>query len=212
MIKFIYADELDSNSLLARTMFQDRAVQFKERLKWDVNVDARGYERDEYDALNPMYVISVNPDGSHGGSMRIMPTIGRTMVNEHFTHLTDNVSIVSPLIWECTRFCISPSVADRGAEVAGAVMLAGHELGLRFGLEASIGVFDYRMRRIYKSIGWEPEIIGGKGERRDRICVGLWPFSEEIRAKIADHAGLEIDDGANWFEASFPTKAEQLAA
>lgn len=212
MIKFIYADDLAGNSVLAKTMFRDRATQFSARLKWDVRVDEHGYERDQYDALNPMYVIWQQPNGTHGGSMRIMPTIGRTMVNEHFTHLTDGVTITSPLIWECTRFCIAPSAADQGAKIAGAVMLAGHELGLRFGLESSVGVFDHRMRRIYKSIGWEPEVIGCAGEGRDRICVGLWPFATEIRTKIAAQAGFAEDQGAKWFEASFAPNSTAIAA
>ncbi len=212
MIRFIYGNDLPRASKLCRTMFRDRANQFRDRLKWDVAVDENGFETDQYDALNPMYVIWELEDGSHGGSMRIMPTVGRTMVNEHFTHLTGGVTITSPLIWECTRFCISPKSADKGALVAGGVMLAGHELGLRFGLESSVGVFDLRMRRIYKSIGWEPDVIGSAGEGRKRICVGLWPFSEEIRARVAQNAGLSIDDGKRWFDASFPAAQNALAA
>ncbi|MHA3916016.1 acyl-homoserine-lactone synthase [Halovulum sp. GXIMD14793] len=134
------------------------------------------------------------------------------MVNEHFTHLTGGVTIASPLIWECTRFCISPKAAAQGKQVAGGVMLADHELGLRFGLESSVGVFDYRMRRIYKSIGWQPEIVGAEGQGRSKICVGLWPFSETIRAQIAANAGLSVDDGSHWFEMSFPDHAPAVAA
>ena len=51
MIRYIYADQLDAFPLLKRSMFRDRADQFKTRLGWDVHVDANGEERDEYDAL-----------------------------------------------------------------------------------------------------------------------------------------------------------------
>ncbi|QHQ36251.1 acyl-homoserine-lactone synthase [Algicella marina] len=212
MIRFIYADQLATVPLLAETMFRDRAAQFQERLKWDVSVDANGFERDEYDAVNPMYIMWEGSDGRHKGSMRILPTLGRTMVNEHFLHLTGGVTIQSPLIWECTRFCISPDAHDDGKRIAGGVMLAGHELGLRFGLLSSIGVFDARMRRIYRSIGWEPEVIGEAGEGRARICAGLWPFSEEIRARIAASAGLDEDLGRTWFDASFPSRVPETKA
>ena len=40
-------------------MFRDRASQFKTRLKWQVDVDENGFERDEYDALNPLYVMAL---------------------------------------------------------------------------------------------------------------------------------------------------------
>jgi len=68
MLRYIYAQDLDRFPTLAEGMFKDRADQFKTRLGWDVTVDAQGYERDEYDALNPLYVIWENADGSHGGS------------------------------------------------------------------------------------------------------------------------------------------------
>ena len=59
------------------------------------------------------------------------------MTNEHFLDLTGGVVIRSPLIWECTRFCLAP---DAPVGVAGALLVAGVELGLRFGLEQALGV------------------------------------------------------------------------
>ena len=81
MIRYIYGDELHRYPRLARSMFLDRAVQFRDRQGWDVIVNEAGEERDEYDALNPLYVVWERADGTHGGSMRFMPTTGRTMVN-----------------------------------------------------------------------------------------------------------------------------------
>ena len=104
-----------------------------------------GWERDEYDDLNPMYIIWADANGRHAGSMRTLPTIGRTMTNEHFLELTGGVRIESPLIWECTRFCIAPGAS---AQVAAGLLMAGLEMGLRFGLSQALGVFDARMPRI----------------------------------------------------------------
>jgi len=108
MIRYIYAEDLDNFPTLRDTMFKDRATQFKSRLKWEVTVNSTGHEIDQYDTLNPLYVIFELEDGTHGGSVRFLPTTGQTMVNDHFLDLTDGVRIESPLIWECTRFCISP--------------------------------------------------------------------------------------------------------
>ncbi len=205
MIRFIYADQLTSEPALASSMFNDRRRQFKERLNWDITVGDDGQERDEYDDMNPLYIIWQRPNGLHGGSMRVLPTVGRTMVNEHFAHLSDGVAIASPLIWECTRFCISPDAED-GRKVAGALMLAGCELGLRFGLTDSVGVFDNRMIRIYRNIGWEPTVTGTEGTGKDAISVGLWPITPECRASIADKTGFEVTAARDWFEASFPSQ------
>jgi acyl homoserine lactone synthase len=204
MIRFLYADQLASNPVLADTMYRDRADQFKNRLHWDVTVDENGWERDEYDDLNPLYTIWQNADGTHGGSMRTLPTIGRTMINDHFTHLTHGVTIASPLIWECTRFCLSPGAAP-GA--AGALLLAGCEMGLRFGLEQAVGVFDARMPRIYGRIGWMPDVIGTTGQGRDAISIGVWTVSDEARAEMCRRLGIPASVVSGWFDASFAAPA-----
>jgi acyl homoserine lactone synthase len=129
MLRYIYAEELNQFPKLRDTMFADRAAQFSDRLHWDVKVDENGHERDQYDDLNPLYVIWQRADGSHGGSMRFLPTTGQTMVNDHFSHLTDGVTIQSPLIWECTRFVLAEGAESR---IAAALMLGGLEIGLGF--------------------------------------------------------------------------------
>jgi acyl homoserine lactone synthase len=212
MIRYIYAEELDTLPQLKHTMFVDRATQFKTRLKWDVSVNATGYEIDEYDTLNPMYVIWQMPDGTHGGSMRLLPTVGQTMVNDHFTHLTKGVRIESALIWECTRFCISPRFEGHEKEIATALLCAGCEIGLEFGLTDSVGVFDARMVRIYRRIGWEPTILGTGGTGADKTSVGLWKVSEEARDRMCLNAGISTETPSAWFEASFPTHIPVQAA
>ncbi|WP_324373650.1 acyl-homoserine-lactone synthase [Amaricoccus sp.] len=183
-------------------MFRDRAAQFKHRLHWSVTLDENGYEVDQYDALNPLYTIWEDANGRHGGSMRTLPTIGRTMVNEHFLDLTGGVEIASPFIWECTRFCLAPGAAPG---VAAGLLMAGCEMGLRFGLEQAIGVFDARMPRIYGRIGWKPDVIGSRGEAHDSISVGLWNISEQARAEISRRSGIPVSVVARWFDRSFDT-------
>ncbi|MCR8548099.1 autoinducer synthase [Salipiger sp. P9] len=209
MIRYIYADQLDAFPLLKRSMFRDRADQFKTRLGWDVHVDANGEERDEYDALNPLYVIWERPDGTHGGSMRLLPTVGRCMVNEHFLNLTGGVRIVSPLIWECTRFCLARET-DPGT--AAALMLAGGEVMQGFGVEHYVGVFDARMVRIYKRIGSSPEVLGSQGTGRERISVGLWEFSPDAQARVSQSAGIPAMQSRAWFERAFGAEPLRVSA
>ncbi len=200
MLRYIYANELSDHAYLADTMFRDRATQFHTRLKWDVAVDAQGHERDAYDNLNPLYVIWQQPDGRHGGSMRFLPTTGQTMVNDHFLHLTDDVAIRSPRIWECTRFCLAPDAQSR---IAAALMLAGGELMRAFEISHFVGVFDARMVRIYRMIGANPDVLGQSGSGKDSVAVGLWEYDPASRARVLQKAGLSSEVSEHWFKRAF---------
>ena len=212
MIRYIYGTDFAAHAALRDGMHRDRAFQFRDRLKWDVTVDDQGWEADDYDALNPLYVVWEPSPGVHGGSMRFLPMSGRTMVNDHFAHLMSG-PITSPLIWECTRFCLAP---DAGPRVAGLLMLAGGELMRAFSLTHLLGVFDARMVRIYNAIGAAPEVLGSAGDGRDRISVGLWPYRPDDRLKVLRRAGVSSEVSEAWFARSFGHKiaaaAPQIAA
>lgn len=210
MLHYIYADDLIHFPRLAKTMFHDRANQFKTRLGWDVTVNDAGEERDEYDDMNPLYVIWQKPDGTHGGSMRFLPTTGNTMVNDHFSHISDGVRVESPFIWECTRFCLAPG-ADR--TVAAALTVAAGEIMEGFHLKHFVGVFDPRMERIYSLMGLKPDVIGRLGSGRDEIGVGLWEMHNDMFAPTLDKAGFSREESKHWFDTAFsaPLPLEERA-
>ncbi|MCO4846930.1 MAG: autoinducer synthase [Yoonia sp.] len=209
MLRYLTAYQLAAHPILRDSMHRDRAVQFRDRLKWDVNVDADGFERDEYDAMNPLYVIWELPDGRHGGSMRFLPTSGRTMVHDHFPSLLGDTDVRSDQIWECTRFCIAQGA---GAPVAAALMLGGGELMRAFDLTPLLGVFDARMVRIYNMIGAAPDVLGSRGKGRDKISVGLWAYRSRDRAAVLRRAGVSSAVSEHWFERSFGHKVKRRTA
>ncbi len=212
MLHYIYANDLDLFPKLRDGMFRDRAAQFSQRLGWDaVQVDAQGFEKDAYDALNPLYIIWELEDGSHGGSMRMMPTVGQTMINDHFTGLTGGVHIQSPLIWECIRFCISPR-ADRRATAA--LVVAAGELMDEFALEHFVGVFFDKMERVFSLSHIAPDILGvaeDADEVGDRIAVGTWEITETCMERNLKRIGVTRETSKYWFRASFNRNVAQAA-
>ena len=202
MLFYLYSDELNNYPKLKETMFRDRAIQFGERLKWDVTIDENGHERDNYDDQNPMYAIWRSADGTHGGSIRIMPTTAPCMLNDHFSEIAGG-KITSPLIWECTRFCLAPSIADQSARVSAAIMLAVCEAGMKFQLQHVVGVFDPRISRIYRTLGWTPDVIGQACLGREKIQVGLWEFSESARKRLCAKAGVSPELSSLWIDRAF---------
>ncbi len=209
MLRYVYADDLNAMPRLKDGMFKDRAVQFSQRLGWEVTVDADGYERDSYDGLNPLYILWELPDGTHGGSLRLLPTTGDTMINDHFRDLTDGVKIQSPLIWECTRFCLAPGAE---ANVSSALMLGVLEVGLNAHLEHIAGVFDARMIRVYARVGWGPTVLGTVGKGRDAISAGLWPVENSYRARLLSKAGVSSEVSDHWYNRSFGAITDRTAA
>ncbi|WP_299968326.1 acyl-homoserine-lactone synthase [uncultured Roseobacter sp.] len=213
MLHYIYGSDLENFPKLRDTMFRDRAAQFSQRLAWDsVSVDARGYETDEYDAMNPIYIIWELPDGTHGGSMRMMPTVGKTMLNDHFRNLTDGVHIQSPLIWECTRFCISPR-ADRRATAA--LVVAAGELMDEFALEHFVGVFFDKMERVFALSAIVPDVLGVSEETDaagDRIAVGTWEITPACMARNLRRIGVSRETSKAWFHASFNRNLPPMTA
>lgn len=197
MLRFLRARALRDHPLLASSMFCDRAAQFRDRLGWAVAVNDAGEERDAYDALelNALYVMWEGREGRHAGSLRFLPTLGPTMLADHFAGLTDGVTFRSPYIWECTRFCVAP---DAPAHVAAALMLGALEVGLAHGLSHAIGVFDARMVRVYNRLGWPPAILGTQGTGHDAISAGLWSFEAALLPALAARAGLTSANLADW--------------
>lgn len=197
MIRYMTCDALSDAPGLARSMFRDRAAQFRDRLGWDVAVDADGQERDTYDAGAPLYVIWQGPDGAHGGSMRFLPTRGATMVNDHFRHLLDGMRLTAADTWECSRFCLS---ASAGRRVAPALLLGALELGLARGLRHALGVFDLRMLRVYRRLGWVPTVLGAACPGQEAVGVGLWEFDAALRVPLRAGAGVDGAAATQWHD------------
>ena len=199
MLRYIYGRDLKQEAKLRASMHKDRADQFQRRLGWEVSVDANGWEIDEYDRDDTLYVIWVMPDGTHGGSMRFLPMSGQTMVTDHFASLLGDHQVDQPDIWECTRYCLRDGVPSR---VAAALMLGGGELMRAFDLTRLLGVFDARMIRIYRMIGSSPQVLGSSGTGRDQISVGLWAYRPVDRVAVLRRAGVSSELSEHWFQRS----------
>ncbi len=148
-------------------MFRNRAEVFSERLGWDVVV-RDGYERDRFDDLNPLYLVSVDPvTEQYWGSLRLLPTTGPNMLRDVFPQLLEEGEVVeSSTIWESSRICAvavdgQPGRSRNGVNYVLNELVAGiGEVALMAGLTQIVSVFDARIYRVLKAVGCEPEIIG----------------------------------------------------
>lgn len=210
-LHYVYGNQLGDFPLLRETMFRDRTKQFIHRLGWrDLVEDENGWERDEFDYINPLYIIWELNDGTHGASMRILPTTGRSLTNSYFINLLGGHEIKSPFIWECTRFVVSER-AGRNASFS--LLLGAGELMEKFGLEKYISVFDRRMVRFYRKFGAAPEVIGRSGEGAEWLGVGVWGMEERLWQPTLNHLRISRKTSKEWLNSSFnhaPSECQEI--
>jgi acyl homoserine lactone synthase len=59
------------------------------------------------------------------------------------------------------------------------------------------------MVRIYRHMGWTPEVLGEEGHGRERIAVGLWQIDTAARDRLAAKAGLSPELSQLWYDRAF---------
>ena len=190
------ADKFRYNRLITE-MFRLRASVFDERLGWDVNV-VDGMEMDQFDRVNPLYLLSVNDNGTLRGSLRLLPTTGPNMLRDVFPELMDGSEpVCSPIIWESTRFCVSSEAAsERTANrlnYTTAELLAGIvEVGQLAGLDWVASVYDAHMKRVLRNAG-RPAVEIGTPTRIGKVMTyaGLFAIDDEMLGRIREAAGIE---------------------
>lgn len=187
MIHVFEGNEIHRHHGLRDQMFLHRAAQFVGRLGWDLALDPRGREIDQYDRLRPIYLICADDENRHLGSLRLLPTTGRTMLADHFAQIAPK-DFRRPGVMECTRYCIAPGAPGH---VSAALFLGVLELGLERGWHGSYGVFDARMIRVYQRLGTPAKLISMLGEGRDALCLGYFDFDPALERVLRERAGDE---------------------
>jgi acyl homoserine lactone synthase len=192
------ADRLTADYPLFDQMFRLRAATFKTRLDWDVEV-IDGWERDAYDDLDPLYLMSIDPlSGQLRGSCRLLPTSGPHMMSEVFgPHFEPDATLCSPRIWEVTRFCVreemKSTATPSGLNVATVELFAGVcELGRAAGISHVTGVYEPMMARIYRRAGMRPSVIGQSTTLGlPKVYAGLWELTQQMLRGLRAAGGFD---------------------
>lgn len=156
---------------LLRQMHCLRAAIFSERLEWDVAITPEG-ERDEYDDLEPTYILAVASDGRVVGCARLLPALGPTMLQRTFPQLLASGSLnASATMIESSRFCVDTSLSvGRGGgqlHLATLTMFAGIiEWSMANDYNEIATATDLRFERILNWAGWPMKRLG------DPVAIG----------------------------------------
>lgn len=208
MIRFLCASELQRRDKLRHSLFTARAEQFVERLGWDLKVNEQGEEMDKYDRIDPFYIVIENPDGSHAGSLRLLPTVGETMIKDFFSSIVEISDYVDEAIWECTRFCVSRDASPRTSAM---LLAAGAKFMQEFGLRSLIAVFDGRMKRVYERLQCSPCIVGCSDHSGYDLQVGVWDYDYHDYVKLLRHARIRDEEMELYFANSGIVRREFIS-
>jgi acyl homoserine lactone synthase len=183
-----------SNTLVAIHRLRYRV--FRTRMNWEVQTSG-DLEVDDFDALHPAYLAQVSDEGAVRGSVRLLPTVGPTMIRDTFPMLLGkHAAPSSPAVWESSRFAVDlPPLTLKGEHgIARATyeLFAGMiEFGLSRHLTDIITVTDLRMERILRRAGWPLRRIGEACNLGNTIAVaGYLSISIEALAKVRSAGGL----------------------
>lgn len=160
----IGANEHGRLGALLDEMHKLRARVFAGRLGWRVKVEC-GREHDEYDALDPTYILALTDHGAVTGCARLLPTTGLTMLSQTFPQpLPGGRLRGKSTMVESSRFCVDTRVKRRGGrflDEATLTMFAGMiEWSMSNGFSEIITTTDVRFEHILQRAGWPMTRLG----------------------------------------------------
>lgn len=186
----ISPDRYVEHQNLLKQMHHLRANVFGGRLEWDVTITDDG-ERDQYDDLNPTYILATFGGSRVVGCARLLPAAGPTMLERTFPQLlADGLLTATTTMIESSRFCVDTTLpAGRGGgqlHLATLTMFAGIiEWSMANGYDRIVTATDLRFERILNRAGWPMARLGEPVAIGNTVAIaGTLPADQESFEKV----------------------------
>jgi len=196
MIQLITCDRYEEFSVALGDMHRLRYRVFKDRLGWDVET-TNDMEVDEFDSLEPSYLLLQGQGTGLLGCVRLLPSSGPTMLRDAFPALLPNGPIPSaPDVWESSRFALDihreNAVGALGVASATYELFAGMvEFGLAKSLSKILTVTDVRMERILRRANWPLERLGPARQiGKTNAVAGYLTVSQSALSTLREAGGF----------------------
>jgi N-acyl-L-homoserine lactone synthetase len=172
MIQLIEAADRPAFESQLAEMYRERKRVFVDRLGWEVPVVAGEFEIDQFDTDRAVYVLALDADGAQLGSARLLPSTGPTLLSEIFPHLCERGVPRGDDIWEITRMCTAPGVANAKL-VRQKLMVGMVEFALLNGIRRFTLVSHLPYLSALLAIGWDCEPLGLPQEHAGQMVGAL---------------------------------------
>ena len=111
MFKIITAGNRDAYSDVLDDMFRMRYRIVVEEWGWDIPGIRKGYDKDQFDTDETVYIVVLADNGEVVATSRMNPTTGPHMLSELFADYCDLQPYpVAADVWECSRFVTDRSL------------------------------------------------------------------------------------------------------
>lgn len=178
-------------------MFRFRTEMFYRRLNWQVEV-TDGREKDQYDALDPVYLVSRTPRHEIESCARLLPTSGSYMLAEVFAEMLQGEAAPRQSdVWELSRFAVIPAGSAKNQQatfhpVTLRMMQSAVDFADRNGISRYVVVTSVALERLLRRIGLSMRRFG-RGEARrigDVLSVACWiDINDQTRRTIQEGVG-----------------------
>jgi len=194
MIRIVTKDNADRHVGHLHQMHRIRKTVFKDRLGWDVTVSGE-LEFDQYDALGPSYLLTIDRYGTLNGCVRLLPTTGPNMLRDIFPYFVTKAAVPrGERVWEASRFAVNGNATaiETGLSQTTYDLLIGVlKFGLSNGISTIACVVDVRMERILRRAGWQLERLGPAHRIGNTIAMaGQLEVSAQTLRQLEARAGL----------------------
>ena len=196
MIDILTKAELLCSPSLYEAMHRIRFRVFSRRLNWDVSVES-GLECDEFDKLDPYYLLAMDDEGCLVGTWRMLPTTGPYMLRSVFSHLLENrAPPCSRRVWEGSRFAVDCRYVGRrglGAlHKASAEIFCGVvEFCIANDISEVVTVYDSRIARLLPRLGVSHKWISGQHRIGNTVAMtGVFDASNNMLGSIRRATGI----------------------
>ncbi len=196
--RYLFEDDL-------RVMHLHRRKVFVDRLGWELTVSDDGGEYDQYDTDAARYLLIKDAAADRLlGSARLLPTSRPHLMGDHFSHLCAVGVPQGEAIWEVSRYCTDPHIADRNLRLLllRQIFCGLVESALLFGIEALTFVVGMAIIPYCLECGWNirplglPQKLGHDRIAAFRVEVTPTGLQNVRRYAAADSPLLRYPHGA----------------
>jgi len=179
-------------------MHRDRKKVFVDRLGWQLPVFEGEFEIDQFDGKEAVYLIDIDEHGAHQGSLRLLPTTAPHLLSEVFPDLCEHGVPRGPDIWEITRLCTAPDLADP-RPVRQALLLGVVEFALMSGVRRYTCMTHVPYLNAVLAVGWDCAPLGlpreDAGVTVGAIAIDITPQTLDV---VRDRVGRTTPVLAAW--------------